>query len=132
MAYATHETAYAEREAVARQLDQGKLVVEILAHQLQEAQRKLDMAANQITITQRQLHIAVTPDSSLACRRLREKARLDARIHQWGSEVVTAEAGFTARDSWLEDQQSVVSHSSAERANSCQGGHTHLQVPVGA
>jgi hypothetical protein len=132
MAYATHQTAYAEREAVARQLDEGKLVVEILAHRLQEAERRLDMAANRITTTQRQLHVVVTSDSSLVCRQFREKAQLDAKIHQWGSEVVTAEAGFTARDLWLEDQQSVVSHSSAERAYSCQGGHTPLQVLAGA
>ena len=106
--------------------------MEILAHQLQEAQCKLDMAANQITVTQRQLHIAVTPNSSLVCQWLCEKAQLNARIYPWGSEVVTAKAGFTARDSWLEDQQSIVSHLSAESAYSCQGGHMHLQVPIGA
>ena len=127
MAYATHKTTYAEREAVARQSDEGKLVVEILAHWLQEAQHKLDMAASQITMTQRQLHIVVTPDSSL-----REKAQLNARIHQWRSKVVTTEAGFTTHDLWLEDQQSVVSPSLAESAYSWQGGPTHLQVPIGA
>jgi len=53
MAYATRDTAYAQREAAARQLDEGKLFVEMLAHRLDEAQRKLDMAEEQIIVTKR-------------------------------------------------------------------------------
>ena len=71
--------------------------------------------------SKRQLHV-VASDSSVVCRQFRKKALLDARIHRWGSEVVTAEAEF-------EDQQSVVSHSSAENAYSCQGG---AHFPLGA
>jgi hypothetical protein len=113
MAYATRETAYAEREAAARQLDEGKLFVQMLAHRLGEAQRKLDTAEDQINTTNRL--VASDATSPLVCRRLRENAMLEARIRRWGSEVATTQAGDN--DTWSEeDQQSVVSHLSAEDA----------------
>lgn len=41
MAYATSMTAFAEREAAARQLEEGKLFVELLHHRLTRAQGKM-------------------------------------------------------------------------------------------
>jgi hypothetical protein len=113
MAYATRKTAFAEREAAARQLDEGKLFIQVLAHRLNEAQQKLDLADDQINVTKRL--VASDATSSLVSRRLREKGILDARVHRWGNEVATAPAGHS--DIWLEeDQSSVVSHLSAEAA----------------
>lgn len=113
MAYATHQTAHAEREAAAMQLREGKLFVQMLVHRLEEAQRKLEMAATQINATQRLVPSSATYPP--VCQQLRERALLDARIYRWGSEVATTQASLC--DMWTrseDDQTSVVSYLSAE------------------
>lgn len=71
MTYTTRETALAEREAAARQLDEGKLFVEMLVHRLDRAQKKLDMAEEQLDITKRL--IASDATSLLVVKRLHEQ-----------------------------------------------------------
>jgi len=121
MAYATRRTALAEKEAAARQLDEGRLFVQMLVQRLMEAERKLDLADDQINVTKRLAASDAT--SSLICQRLREKAILDARIYRWGSKIAaTGQHHDNTCQESEEDRRSAASHLSVEVAEQLSEG----------
>jgi hypothetical protein len=89
MAFATHDTAHAQREAATRQLNEGKLFVGLLQHRLDRAQWKLDMAEKQIVVTGKLMKLTI--------KCLYEGSLLN-KVHCWGCDVVANTSGSPSED----------------------------------
>jgi hypothetical protein len=98
MAFATRDTAHAQREAAARQLNEGKLFMGLLQHRLDRAQRKLDMAEKQIVVTGKLMKLTV--------ERLCKRSLLNDKVHRWGCDVVAGTSNGPGAPSDSEDQAS--------------------------
>lgn len=107
----------ADRDAAARELEEGKLLLQMLEGRLERAQQKLEMTKEQIVLTRK---LIISDISPLIVERLREKSLHYGRIFRKNDSEATTRNVSTSLDSdsdW-EDEESGVSSSSSKAGES--------------